>query len=163
MVANNYSTYAEMGRNIHGRYTHWQPFAALEYIGVRQDSFTETGADSVDLDVDGMNANAFRSLLGTRLLTYFHTQSDKLLTWNASASWRHEFLDDGRVLDATFGGMTGSAFAVSGINVDRDAAIVGTGLNYAVSSHCSLYANYDLVFSRNYAANAGLGGFQYTW
>ena len=38
---NNYSTYVEMGRNLHGRYLHWQPFGALEYIGVRQDGFTE--------------------------------------------------------------------------------------------------------------------------
>ena len=160
---NNYSTYVELGRNLHGRYAHLQPFGALEYIGVRQEGFAESNANSIDLDVAGLNANAFRGLLGTRLLSYFRTQSDKLLTWNASASWRHEFLDDNRVLDATFVGMTGSAFAVSGINVDRDAAIVGTGLNYAMSNHCSAYANYDLLFSRNYAAHAGLGGFQYIW
>ncbi len=160
---NNYSTYVELGRNLHGRYAHLQPFGALEYIGVRQEGFAETNANSIDLDVAGLNANAFRGLLGTRLLSYFRTQSDKLLTWNASAAWRHEFLDDNRVLDATFVGMTGSAFAVSGVNVDRDAAIVGTGLNYAMSNHCSAYANYDLLFSRNYAAHASLGGFQYVW
>ncbi len=160
---NNYSTYVELGRNLHGRYAHLQPFGALEYIGVRQEGFAETNANSIDLDVAGLNANAFRGLLGTRLLSYFRTQSDKLLTLNASASWRHEFLDDNRVLDATFVGMPGSAFAVSGVNVDRDAAIVGTGLNYAMSAHCSAYANYDLLFSRNYAAHAGLGGFQYVW
>ena len=69
-----------------------------------------------------MNANAFRSLLGTRLLTGFRTNSDRLLTWNVSAMWRHEFLDDGRVLDASFVGQTDTAFAAYGINVDRDAA-----------------------------------------
>jgi uncharacterized protein with beta-barrel porin domain len=160
---NNYSTYVELGRNIHGRYLHWQPFGALEYIGVRQDGFAETGADSVDLDVQAMNANAFRSLLGTRVLVAFCTQSDHLITWNASAMWRHEFLNEGRVFDASFVGQADTAFAAYGVNVDRDAAIFGTGLNYALSTHCSLYANYDLVFSRNYAANAGLGGFQYAW
>lgn len=160
---NNYSTYLEVGRNIRGRRLHYQPFAALEYIGVRQDAFTESGADSIDLDTQALNANAFRSLLGTRLLGCFRTQSDRLLTWNASVTWRHEFLNDGRVLDASFVGQTDAAFAIYGANVDRDAAIFGTGLNYALSPHCSLYANYDLVFSRNYTANAGLGGFQYAW
>jgi outer membrane autotransporter protein len=160
---NNYSTYVELGRNIRGRNLYWQPFGALEYIGVQQNGFTETGANSMDLDVQAMNANAFRSLLGTRFLAAFRTQSDHLLTWNASAMWRHEFLNDGRVLDASFVGQTDTAFAAYGVNVDRDAAILGTGLNYALSSHCSLYANYDLVFSRNYAANTGLGGFQYAW
>lgn len=52
---------------------------------------------------------------------------------------------------------------MSGVNVDRDAAIFGTGLNYALSDSCSLYANYDLLFSKSYTAHAGLGGFQYAW
>ena len=126
-AGNNYSTYVELGRNIPGRYSHWQPFGAIEYIGVRQNSFSESGANSVDLDVQAMNANAFRSLLGTRLLTGLRTNSGRLLTWNVSAMWRHEFLNDGRILDASFVGQTDTAFAAYGANVDRDAAIFGTG------------------------------------
>ena len=160
---NNYSAYLEAGRNIYGRIVNLQPFAALEYIGVQQNGFAEENANSIDLLVNGSTANAMRGFLGTRVLNYYRTKSGRLLTLDASAAWRHEFLDENRIIDASFAGQTGGAFAVSGINVDRDAAIVGTGLNYAVSTHCSVYANYDLLFSRNYAAHAGLGGLQYAW
>jgi outer membrane autotransporter protein len=160
---NNYSAYLEAGRNIYGNFANLQPFAALEYIGVQQNGFAEQNADSIDLLANDSMANAMRGLLGMRVLNYYRTQSDRLLTLDASATWRHEFLDENRIIDASFVGQTGGAFAVSGLNIDRDAAIVGTGLNYAASHHCSVYANYDLLFSRNYAAHAGLGGLQYAW
>jgi outer membrane autotransporter protein len=160
---NNYSVYLEAGRNVHGRFVHLQPFAALEYIGLQQNGFTEENANSIDLDVNSSAANALRGLVGTRVLNYFETKSGRLITLDASASWRHEFLNDNRVIDASFTGQTGSAFAISGVNVDRDAAIIGTGLNYAMSDHFSVYANYDLLFSQDYTAHTGLGGFQYIW
>jgi outer membrane autotransporter protein len=159
----SYSAYFETGRNVLGRFTHLQPFAALEYIGVQQNAFTEQGADSIDLDVDTTTANAMRGILGSRVFNHFRTKSGHLVTVNASAAWRHEFLNDNRVIDAAFTSQTGNAFAVSGVNIDRDAAIVGAGLNYALSSHCSIYGNYDLLFSQNYTAHTGLGGFQYAW
>jgi outer membrane autotransporter protein len=160
---NNYSTYVEAGRNIFGRHANWQPFAALEYIGTRQNAFAEQNANSINLQVDSLNANAFRGLLGSRLLNYYRTRSGRLLTLDASVAWRHEFLNNDRIFDASFVGQPGGAFAVSGLNVDRDAAIIGTGLNYALSHNCSIYANYDLLLSKDYAAHAGVGGFQYAW
>jgi fibronectin-binding autotransporter adhesin len=159
----NYSAYLEAGQNILGRILNLQPFAGLEYIGVQQSAFTEHGANSVDLQVSDSTANAFRGLLGTRLLNYYRTKSDHLITLDASAAWRHEFLNDNHVIDALFAGQTGGAFAVSGANVDRDAAIIGTGLKCDLFEHSSIYANYDVLFSKDYVAHAGMGGFQYVW
>jgi outer membrane autotransporter protein len=159
----SYSAYFETGRNVLGRFTHLQPFAALEYIGVQQNAFTEQDADSIDLDVGTSTANALRGILGSRVFDHFRTKSGHLVTVNASAAWRHEFLNDNRVIDTSFTSQTGNAFAVSGVNVDRDAALIGTGINYALSTHCSVYGNYDLLFSQNYTAHTGLGGFQYAW
>jgi outer membrane autotransporter protein len=160
---NNYSAYAEIGRNLRGRFANLQPFAGLEYVGVQQNSFNETNADSIDLAVKDSTTNAMRGLLGTRILNYYRTKSGRLLTLDASAAWRHEFLNENAIVDASFAGQTGGTFAVTGNNVDRDAAIVGAGLNYAMSDHCSVYANYDLLFSKDDAAHSGLGGLQYAW
>ena len=160
---NSFSLYTELGQNLRGRFVHIQPYAALEYIQLHQNGFTETGADSVDLSVDGVGANAFRGLLGTRVSSYFRTDEGRLITLEGRAAWRHEFLDDNRVLDATYVGQTGAAFAIDGINVDRDAAMLGTGLTFDVSKSLKLCANYDLLLSANYAAHAGTGGFQFAW
>jgi len=160
---NNFSFHLETGRNLHGSLAHWQPFAALEYLQVHQNDFIETGADSINNSIRGINAAAFRSLLGARALHHYRTQTGRMISLECLAAWRHEFLDDLRIIDAMFPGQPGGAFTVAGVNVDRDAAILGAGLSFAVWSQCKLYANYDLLLSRNYAAHAGAGGLQYSW
>ena len=160
---NNFSFYTETGRTIFGQFVHLQPYGALEYIQVYQNSFTETGADSIDVATGGEQAAAFRSLLGTRLFSNFHTDSGMLLTLEGRAAWRHEFLDESRVLDASFAGQTGGTFAIAGVNVDRDAAILGTGLTCHISKAFSVFANYDVVVSQDYTAHVGSGGLQYAW
>ena len=162
-AGNSFSFYTEVGQNVRGRYVHLQPYAALEYIQLHQNGFTETGADSVNLSVGGVGADAFRGLLGTRVLSYLRTDAGQLITLEGRAAWRHEFLDDNRILDATFAGQTGTAYAIQGINVDRDAAILGTGLTYDMTKSLKFGLNYDLLFSSNYTAHAGSGNFTCAW
>jgi len=85
------------------------------------------------------------------------------VTLEGRAAWRHEFLDESRLLDASFATVSDSSFAISGVNVDRDAAILGTGLTYCIRSGFSIFASYDVVVSQNYTAHAGAGGLQYAW
>jgi outer membrane autotransporter protein len=160
---NNFSFYTEAGRTIFGRYAHLQPYAALEYIQLHENDFVESGADSIDIAFGGDQADAFRGLLGTRLLGYVPTRLERPVILEGRAAWRHEFLDENRVIDASFAGQSGGAFAIAGINVDRDSAILGTGLTCCLRQNLSVYANYDVVTSENYTAHAGSGGMQYTW
>ena len=160
---NNYSFYTEAGHTVYGRYVHLQPYAGLEYIQVHQNDFTETGADSIDIATGGEQAAAFRGMLGTRVFSNFHTDSGRLLTLEGRAAWRHEFLDESRILDASFAGVSGSSFAIAGENVDRDAAIVGLGATYQIRTGFSVFTSYDLSVSQNYTAHAGAGGVQYQW
>ena len=160
---NSFSFYTEVGRNLRGHFVHLQPYAALEYIQLHQNGFTESGANSVDLSVGGVGADAFRGLLGTRVLSYLRTDAGRLVTLEGRAAWRHEFLDDNRVLDATFAGQSGTAYAIQGINVDRDAAILGTGLTYDYTKSLKFGLNYDLLFSANYTAHAGSGNVSLAW
>ena len=160
---NSFSFYLEAGQNVRRESIHLQPYTALQYIQLYQDPFTETGADSLNMSVEGTRADALRGFLGTRVLSYFSTGEGRLITLEGRAAWRHEFLNDNRLFDANFAGQSGASFAVMGINADRDAAILGTGLSVDMSKSLKLYANYDLLFSANYAAHAGTGGLQFSW
>ena len=152
---NEFSFYLEAGRNYNLRKVHLQPHAALQYIQLHQNGFLESGAQSVDL--------SFRGLLGSRLVSYLQTKSGRLLSLEGRALWRHEFLDEARVLDATFAGQPGGAFVVNGVNVDRDAAVLGAGLTFHLSAGWRLHANYDLLTNQNYTAHAGTGGLTFLW
>ena len=123
---NNFSFYTEAGRTLCGKRGHLQPYVGLEYIQLHQDDFVENGANSIDISTGGVQADAFRSMIGSRLLANLPTKSGRPLTVEGRAAWRHEFLNENRIMDASFAGQTGTNFAVAGINVDRDAAIVGT-------------------------------------
>jgi uncharacterized protein with beta-barrel porin domain len=160
---NNFGFYTEAGRTICGRYLHWQPYAALEYIQLHQNDFAESGANSIDIVTQGTQADAFRGLLGARILANLVTNSGLPVTWESRAAWRHEFLNETSLIDASFADQTGGAFAIAGINVDRDNAILGTSLTLQIRSNFSVFAGYDVVTSQNYTAHAGSGGLQYLW
>ena len=160
---NNFSFYTETGRNFRGRFVHLQPYAALEYIQVQQDGFVESHADSLDLSVNGINADAFRGLVGSRLMSYLRTGSGRLVSLEGRAAWRHEFLSQTRILDAVLVGQSGTPFAVAGVNVDRDAAILGCGLSTNLTQAWKFCTNYDLLFSENYAVHAASASLQCCW
>jgi uncharacterized protein with beta-barrel porin domain len=157
---NEFSFYLERGRNFHFGAVHVQPFAAVQSIQLYQNRFTESEADSLDLAVGGLRANSFRGLLGSRLVDHSKTKGGRSMSLEGRALWRHEFLNESRVLDATFAGQSG-AFVINGVNVDRDAAILGTGLNLCLSPRARFYANYDTLTSQNYTAHGGNVGFTF--
>jgi fibronectin-binding autotransporter adhesin len=159
----NFSFYTEAGRTIFGSRMHLQPYAALEYIQLHQNDFVESGADSIDITTGGVQADAFRSLLGTRVLVNLPTRSGRIATLEGRAAWRHEFLNENRILDAGFVGQTAGNFAIAGVNVARDNAILGLGLNCRLRTNLLVFANYDALTSVDYTAHAGSGGLQWTW
>ena len=160
---NNFSFYTEAGRTICGERFHLQPYVGLEYIQLHQEDFVENGANSIDILTGGVQADAFRSMIGSRILANLPTKSGRPLALEGRAAWRHEFLNENRIIDASFAGQTGTNFAVAGINVDRDAAIVGAGLMYRLRTNLSVFGNYDALTSGNYTAHAGSGGLQFQW
>jgi outer membrane autotransporter protein len=130
---------------------------------LHQNDFAESGANSIDIVTQGTQADAFRGLLGARILANLVTNSGLPVTWESRAAWRHEFLNETSLIDASFADQTGGAFAIAGINVDRDNAILGTSLTLQIRSNFSVFAGYDVVTSQNYTAHAGSGGLQYLW
>ena len=79
------------------------------------------------------------------------------------AIWLHEFLAPETVLNARFAGISGASFLTRGLNYGRDWAVLGTGVNWIVDSHFSLYANYDIQVNARQTFHVGSGGAQFTW
>lgn len=109
-----------------------------------------------------IDANSLRGLVGSRL------QYDRLLDGGRllpelRALWLHEFLDPTSVVNAYFGPIGGGSFAVSGLNLGRDWAIVGAGLRYELASGWNLYGNYDAQVNTQQVFHVGSGGAYYQW
>ena len=64
------------------------------------------------------------------------------------AIWMHEFLrQTAGLVDAEFASLPGAGFAIRGLDLGRDWAVVGPGITWAVRDRVSLFANYDVQFN----------------
>jgi len=157
------NTWLEQGlRFRRGNFT-LQPFTALNYIYVDQNSFHETGAGVMNLSVDRIDAHALRGVLGTSLSTSFTGRRQGVWSPTARAMWLHEFLDPATSLNTTFTSVGGPSFATQGLNFGRDWAVVGAGLSWQATSQLSIFTNYDIQMNDNQVFNVGSGGLQYVW
>jgi outer membrane autotransporter protein len=155
--------YLERGVTLQGSRASIQPYAALQYLYVRQNDFTETGAGVMNLKVAGIDANSLRSLVGVRLAGNSWYVNDRAITPVARALWLHEFLSTTTGLNAQFAPIGGTNFAVTGTSLGRDWAILGAGLNWNLGGGWQTYANYDAQVNVAQVFHVGSGGFQYSW
>lgn len=163
------TVYGERGLEFQGPVAKWQPFLGLQYIGNQQNGFSETGADSLNLEGDITTQNSFRSLLGTRLSKDIARSHSGTLALSGQAYWMHEFTK-GTYSDfsSQFSNPGGAYYAsdaklmVHGNNAARDWAVLGTGLNYDFGNW-RLLAGYDITMNRQQVLHTGNAGFAYGW
>ncbi|MEA1950871.1 MAG: autotransporter outer membrane beta-barrel domain-containing protein, partial [Planctomycetota bacterium] len=160
---NEYAFYLEHGRIFRWGAVQFQPYAALQYIGLRRSAFIETGAASMNLSVDARQTNSFRGILGSRLVWYDRSVAGRVTAPELRAFWRHEFLDEEPIVGAAFAGTPGSSFLISGAGLGRDAAVLGGGYTVYYGDRFSIFANYDLSFNNIEVAHIGTGGIQFLW
>jgi fibronectin-binding autotransporter adhesin len=138
------------------------PIASVAYNRAHMNSFTEEGADSLDLALDGMTFESLRTNLGARLARDLHAGSHTF-TPHVTAAWQHEYLDQGNSINAQFAsGGAASAFSVRTSEAGRDAAVLGAGLIVEWTRTLSLTADYSGEYARtHFYAHTFNGGFRY--
>ena len=128
------------------------PTAAIQAQSIRTDAFTETAAPGAAvgvaaLNVNGRTSNAARTELGLRLDAAFRTGTTDVTAF-ASVAWAH-YLERDMTMSASIAALPAAAFTVTGAQRDRDAALVGLGLDIAFTRAVSLTARADGAFSAN--------------
>ena len=94
--------YLERGFSFQSCMSVFQPFVAIQYIYLRQNSFTESGADSVDLAGGGATANSLRSMLGARWQYAMMNRNGLRTLPELHALWMHEYLDSNTSVSEQF-------------------------------------------------------------
>ncbi len=157
------ATYLERGRSYSYCGNVLQPYAALQYIYLRQNGFSETGAAPVNLDVAGVDASSLRSVIGGRASREVCTGRGLLLVPQVRAGWLHEFLETDTVINNRFGSVGGSSFAIQGLDLGRDWALVGAGVGWKMTEQLTLTGNYDAQVNANQTFHVGSANVQYVW
>jgi len=141
-----------------------QPFVGLSYTGLHESGFEETGAGALNLDVDSSTTDSLRSALGVRVA--WNLKSSGGVRWipQLQARWEHQMLDSDTETSAAFPGMTGApSFTVSGVDMNRDAAVIGAGLGARFSGSVGAFVGYEGRFGDQEVDHQGQGGIEIRW
>ncbi|MBL9090307.1 MAG: autotransporter domain-containing protein [Planctomycetaceae bacterium] len=135
-----------------------EPFLGLQYTRVNQDSFTETGADALNLNVNGITADGLETLFGTHLATDVGSVRPEI-----RAIWIHEFMSSTATMTSTFAGAGGVAFPTTGLDLGNDWGLIGSGLSWFCTDRLTFTANYDALFTDATTFHMGSGSVQFHW
>lgn len=157
--------YNELGHTFYaGPRLGLQPYTALQYIYIRQNGFTETGADSVNLDVGGDDLSSLRTILGGRVIA---NPGGVLFGCDELAfrtHWTHELLDRTTgIIGADLAGGGTPAFLVRGVDLGRDWVTTGTDAVWKHGNHLQLRLSYEISYNARQAYHTGGGSAGLVW
>lgn len=149
--AGTFQAFGEIGYRFEMQRVALEPYVNLAYVHLRTDGFREAGGASA-LSVEAKNNNAGLATLGVRASTDFDLQGTKLSV-NGGVAWRHvagSFGSDTRMAFAN-----GSGFAVEGVAIARNAALLEAGLDIEISRSAKFGLSYNGQLSERAQQHSG--------
>ena len=139
------------------------PFARFQAMTVTQNAFSETGANSLNLNVAQQTTNSLRTVLGAELAGGIEMGWREKLGLQFRLGWAHEYADTARPVTASFAGAPTIGYTVYGASPQRDSATLGLAASTAVAEATSIYARYDGEVGTGTANHVFSAGFRMTW
>ena len=139
------------------------PFVRLQGISNSQAAFSETGANSLNLNVAQQTTNSLRSTLGAKFAGAFDAGWRDKLALQFRLGWAHEFTDTSRPVTASFAGVPGAASTVFGAGPLRDTAAIGLAADTAIAEGGSIYLRYDGKIGTGSDSHSLSAGLRMTW
>jgi outer membrane autotransporter protein len=131
--------FAELGYAVPVGTANIEPFANLAYVHVRSDGFSETGGAAA-LSAASASADTSFTTLGLRATGAFALGSVNA-TAKGLVGWQHAFGDVSPVSTLAFAG--GHTFAIAGVPITRDAALIEAGIDLSLSPRATLGIAYS--------------------
>jgi hypothetical protein len=102
------------------------PFARLQGSTARQNGFTESGADSLDLSVAAQTTDSLRSVIGAEFGGAMDMGWRDKLTAQLKLGWGHELASTDRPVTAAFAGAPAVPFTTFGATPNRDGVVLAS-------------------------------------
>jgi outer membrane autotransporter protein len=135
------------------------PFGRFQISSVTQNAFSESGAQSLSLNVAQQTTNSQRTTIGADLGSSIGLGNERKLDLAVRLGWMHEFADVARPITAAFAGAPGNSFTVFGATPLRNAAVVGLQATTNIAAATQIYLRYDgeiATGTDNHALNIGV-------
>jgi autotransporter-associated beta strand protein len=139
------------------------PFGRLQALSSTQAGFTETGADSLDLDVAQQTTQSLRTVLGAQVGALVNAPWREPLNLVMRLGWSHEFADPSRPVTVSFAGAPAIGFTTFGAQAPRDGVLLGIAANTTVAGRTTAYFRYDGDFAGANSNHVLSAGIRYVW
>ncbi|NOQ13482.1 MAG: autotransporter domain-containing protein [Methyloprofundus sp.] len=138
------------------------PYFRLDYYHGRIDSYTETGAQGLNLKVDEQNFDSLQSLLGVQL-AYAFSHSYGVFIPQFNVGWHHEMLNKSRSITAEFAttdaqDLNNNVLTARTDNPDQDYATLGFGFSNVFQGGVQVFFNYQALLAYNNVNSNGFTG-----
>ena len=140
-----------------------QPLASLGYTHIEQDSFDESGANSLNLQVDQQTIDSAESAIGARIHGLIQLEEKLWFHPELTAVWQHELGDRDRELDARIGGTPGAVYTVRGAKPAADAGVFGVRWTVVSAGRLHVFADYDVTLSSSLLQQGVSAGLKVVW
>jgi outer membrane autotransporter protein len=137
-----------------------QPRAYLRWDRIARDSFTETGAGSLNLAVDAKTADALRAGIGVSAGRTFRVSEGLLLRPEARLGYARDMQDGVGRSTHSLGGV---AFGVDTARTGRNMATAGLGLTALQGERFAVVADYDAAQSDRTTEHVLTLGMRWIW
>lgn len=124
-----------------------EPFANVSLTYSHMDGYTETNGGSANLAVDSVSNTIPATTLGIRAGKAIKVD-DKAINLNVSFGWQHVYGNTDNETEMRFAAGT-TTFDAFGPARDRDAALIGIGVDAKVGHGTTAYAGYNGMLSAN--------------
>ncbi len=108
---------------------------SIQYTYLGGPSFTESGAENLNVRVDKRNASSLVYTLGGNISYLWELAPNCKVLPTAGLSWQHEFLNYGQRIDAAFANGTGTPFFFNSPTAARSNAFGIIGITTQIGSH----------------------------
>jgi outer membrane autotransporter protein len=140
------------------------PIIGAQYTYAGIGSFTESGAESLDLSLGQQNANSLRSTIGGRIAYTWNVNQKIALIPEVRMFWQHEFLNNARNINASLDSGSGAAFDFETTDPYRNSVFAGAGVTAQFGKNLSGSVFYNINFgSQTYQSNMVSAGLNFSF
>jgi outer membrane autotransporter protein len=136
--------FGEFGYGVRAGRFELEPFANLAYVNLHTGSFTEQGGAAA-LTSSGSTTDAAFTTLGLHASTGFNLGSLNT-TLRSTLGWRHAFGDVTPQANNLSFASGSSPFSIAGVPIAKNAAVIDTGLDFAITPDAILGVSYNGQF-----------------
>jgi Uncharacterized protein with a C-terminal OMP (outer membrane protein) domain len=148
-----YSGYFEGGYSFFYKNLRLTPLASFNYMHLHTGSYTETGADALNLSVKAQDYDMAQTGFGVKI-AYPLQQKWGTLTPDLHAKWLYDWIGDNQATTAGFAG-GGTSFGTSGFRAARSAYDIGTKISLKTKYNISIDLDYDFLLKADYYEHYG--------